>query len=97
MIDDTLKTKWDQTPENNLDLILFNTQIIAQQHVKEINYNHHKNLKYLNYEIQTTEAQLESIIFQPSLTKAKYNYQNKLQNKLEKLKIDLQAKKQPNL
>ena len=30
MIDDTLMTKQDQTPENTLDLILFNTQALDQ-------------------------------------------------------------------
>ena len=42
MIDDRLRTKQDQTPENTFDLIIFNTQTIAQQQVKEINHNHQK-------------------------------------------------------
>ena len=42
-------------------------------------------------EIKTIEAQLNSTNCQNPLTKAQYNYKNKLHNKLKKLKIDLQA------
>ena len=36
MIQETLTEKLNETPENILDIILFITQTIAQQHTKEL-------------------------------------------------------------
>ena len=49
------------------------------------------NINYLNTEIKTTEAQLDSSLFQHPMTKSQTNYQNKLQNKLTDLNQQLKT------
>merc|ERR1712115_550066 len=71
--------------ENLLDLALFNTSTIATQHLKEAKDLHHANINYLNTEIKTTEAQLDSTSFVHPMTKSQTNYHNKLQNELTDL------------
>ena len=89
MIQDTCTSHQDCPPETTLDIILFITSTIALQHSKELRDTHDANLKYLNTEIKTIEAQLDSSLFQRPLTLGQNNYLNKLNNKLEQLKIDL--------
>ena len=89
MITETLFTHPDTREENLLDLILFNTSTIATQHLKEAKDTHYANINYLNTEIKTTEAQLDSTSFKHPMTKSQTNYHNKLQNKLTDLNQQL--------
>ena len=56
MISETTLVKLNENPENTLDLILFNTQTIAQQHSQELKKQQTQALEYLNLEIKTVEA-----------------------------------------
>ena len=89
MISETLSSHPDTRAENLLDLVLFNTSTIATQHLKEAKDSHHANINYLNTEIKTTEAQLDSTLFEHPMTKSQTNYHNKLQNKLTNLNQQL--------
>ena len=91
MIAETIPSHPNTKAENLLDLILFNTSTIASQHLKETRDMHTTNINYLNTEIKTTEAQLDSSLFQHPMTKSQTNYQNKLQNKLTDLNQQLKA------
>ena len=51
MISETISVKQGENPENILDLILFNTQTIAQQHSQELRKQQTQALEYLNLEI----------------------------------------------
>ena len=55
------------------------------QHSKKIKVSHSNNLQYLNTEIRTIEAKLDSTLFQRPFTQAQKNYVNKLLNKREHL------------
>ena len=77
-------------PEPILDLILFNTSTIVQEHSKEIRDMQDCNLKCLSTEIKTLEAQLDSTLLTKPLTAAQDKYHNNLNNKLAKLKQELQ-------
>ena len=61
MISETTSAKLNENPENTLDLILFNTQTIAQQHSQELKKQQTQTLEYLNLEIKTVEAQLDAM------------------------------------
>merc|ERR1711954_2082 len=74
---------------NLLFLILFNTSTIATQHLKETKDAHYANINYLNTEIKTTKAQLDSTLFQHPINNSQTNYHNKLQNKLTDLNQQL--------
>ena len=76
--------------ETTLDLILFNTSTIAQEHTKEIRDMQDCNLKYLSTEIKTIEAQLDSTLLTKPLTAAQDKYHNNLNNKLVRLKQEFQ-------
>ena len=91
MIAETIPSHPNTKAENLLDLILFNTSTIASQHLKETKDTHMANINYLNTEIKTTEAQLDSSLFQHPMTKSQTNYQNKLQNKLTDLNQQLKT------
>ena len=82
MLAETLNSYPDVKAENILDLIFFNTSTIASQHLKETRDIHTTNINYLHTEIKTTEAQLDSTLFQNPMTKAQSNYHIKLQIKL---------------
>ena len=66
MISETTLAKLNENPENTLDLILFNTQTIAQQHSQELKKQQSQALEYLNLEIKTVEAQLDAMTTQTS-------------------------------
>ena len=89
MISETTLAKVNENPENTLDLILFNTQTIAQQHSQELRKQQSKALEYLNLEIKTVEAQLDAMTLQKTPAQSQLKYLNKLQNKLSQLKIEL--------
>merc|ERR1712114_68948 len=91
MIAETIFSHPNVEAENLLDLILSNTSTIASQHLKETRDLHTTNINYLNTEIKTTEAQLDSSLFQHPMTKSQTNYQNKLQNKLIDLNQQLKT------
>ena len=91
MIAETFSSHPEAKAENLLDLILFNTSTIASQHLKETRDVHTTNINYLTIEIKTSEAQLDSSLFQHPMTKSQTNYQNKLQNKLTDLNHQLKS------
>ena len=91
MINETVQEKPNETPENTLDLILFNTQTIAQQHSQELKRQQSQALEYLNLEIKTVEAQLDAMTLQNPATQPQLKYQNKLQNKLSQLRTELKV------
>ena len=91
MISETTLAKLNENPENTLDLILFNTQTIAQQHSQELKKQQTQALEYLNLEIKTVEAQLDAMTTQNPPTQSQLKYRNKLQNKVAQLKIDLRV------
>ena len=89
MITQTLNPHTNPPAENILDLILFNTSTIATEHVKEIKEAQTSNLNYLNLEIKTTEAQLDSTLFQKPLTFQQHKYLDKLMNELDELRNEM--------
>ena len=89
MIRETTAAKQNENPECILDLILFNTQTIAQQHSQELRKQQTQALEYLHLEIKTVEAQLDAMTLQNPPTQSQLKYSNKLQNKLSQLKIEL--------
>ena len=89
MIIQTLDTHTNHPAENIMDLILFNRSTIATEHVKETKDAQTRNINYLNLEITTTEAQLDSKLFQKPLTLQQHKHLNKLTNKLEALRNEL--------
>ena len=91
MIAETILSHPNIKAENLLDLILFTTSTIASQHLKETRDLHTSNISYLDTEIKTTEAKLDSSLFQHPMTKSQTNYQNKLQNKLRDLNHQLKS------
>ena len=91
MISKTTSTKQNENPESILDLILFNTQTIAQQHSQELRKQQTQALEHLNLEIKTVEAQLDAMTIHNPPTQPQLKYRNKLQNKLAQLKTDLRV------
>ena len=80
MISETMLSHIDCNPETTLDLILFNTSTIIQEHTKETRDRQDNTLKYLSLEIKTLEAQLDSTLLTKPLTAAQDKYYNKLKN-----------------
>ena len=74
MISETTLAKIHDNPENTLDLILFNTQTIAQQHSQELRKQQTQALEYLNLEIKTVEAQLDAMTIQNPPTQPQLKY-----------------------
>ena len=64
MISETTLAKLEDNPENTLDLILFNTQTIAQQYSQELKKQQSETLEFLSLEIKTVEAQLDAMNLQ---------------------------------
>ena len=91
MITDTLESHNDCNPETTLDLILFNTSTIAQEHTRELRDRQNNTLNFLNIEIKTIEAQLDSTLHTHPMTASQTNHHNKLLNKLEKYKTELKS------
>ena len=91
MISETTLAKTNDNPENTLDLILFNTQTIAQQHTQELRKQQTQALEYLDLEIKTVEAQLYAFTTKNPPTQPQLKYLNKLQNRLTQLKMDLRV------
>ena len=91
MINETVLEKPNDTPDNTLDLILFKTQTIAQQHTQELKRQQSQALEYLNLEIKTVEAKLDAMTLQNPPTQAQLKYSNKLQNKLIQLRTELKV------
>ena len=89
MISQTLNSHTECPAENTLDLIIFNTSTIATEHIKQTKEMQNANLKYLNLEIKTIEAQLDSTLLQKPMTLQQARHMNKLMNKLEALKNEL--------
>ena len=89
MINETILEKSDENPENVLDLILFKTQTIAQQHTQDLRKQQTQTMNYLNLEVKTVEAQLDALTTQNPPTHPQSKYQNKLQNKLSQLKTEI--------
>merc|ERR1712115_563288 len=89
MITETVPYHPNTRAENLLDLILFNTSTIETQHLKETKDTHTANINYLNTEIKTTAAQLDSTLFEHPMTKSQTNYHDKLQNKITNLNQQL--------
>ena len=59
------------------------------EHCKQLREEQTANLNYLNLEIKTIEAQLDSTLFTKPMTWQQEKHLNKLRNKLEHLKGDL--------
>ena len=91
MIQTPCAIQTDCPPENTLDRIQFNTSLIELEHSKEKKDTHASNLKNLNLEIKTIEHQLDSGLFQKPFTHNQGKHLNKVHNKLEQLKVKLQA------
>ena len=91
MINETILEKPNENPENVLDLILFKTQTIAQQHTQDLKKQQAQAIDYLNLEIKTVEAQLDALTPQNPSTQPQLKYRNKLQNKLSQFKTELKT------
>ena len=74
MINETTLEKSNENPENVLDLILFKTQTIAQQHTQDLRKQQTQTMNYLNLEVKTIEAQLNALTTQnpPTHPQSKY-------------------------
>ena len=93
MIDETMESHKNCNPETTLDLILFNTSTIAQAHTEETRDNHNNSLKFLNLEIKTIEAQLDSTLLQKPMKKAQENYLKNSATDSKSLKFTYKAHK----